>query len=76
MADIFVYYDNREALHQESTGRIVLLNAAVGCGGSDAGANIEEGVSWGKVKSENTCVKIFGMLPGLAFQNVQKGSER
>jgi deoxyhypusine synthase len=45
MADIFVYYDNRKALHQESTGGIVLLNIAVECGRSDAGANIEEGVS-------------------------------
>lgn len=45
MGDIFVYYDNREALHQESTGGIVLVNTAVEYAGSDAGANIEEAVS-------------------------------
>lgn len=38
----------------------VLVNTASDFDGSDAGANIEEAVSWGKVKSRNTAVKVFG----------------
>lgn len=38
----------------------VLINTANEFDGSDAGANIEEAISWGKIKVQNTAVKIFG----------------
>ncbi|TBU03969.1 deoxyhypusine synthase [Hamiltosporidium tvaerminnensis] len=38
----------------------VLVNTAEEYNGSDAGASIEEAISWGKVVPDNTAVKIFG----------------
>lgn len=38
----------------------VLVNTASDFDGSDAGANIEEAISWGKIKIQNTAVKVFG----------------
>eukprot|EP00866_Antonospora_locustae_P002331 jgi/Antlo1/2331/1793 len=38
----------------------VLVNTSSEFDGSDAGANIEEAISWGKIKIQNTAVKIFG----------------
>ncbi|ADM12216.1 deoxyhypusine synthase [Encephalitozoon intestinalis ATCC 50506] len=38
----------------------VLINNAQEFDGSDAGANIDEAVSWGKIKSEAKGVKVFG----------------
>lgn len=38
----------------------VFINNASEFDGSDAGANIDEAVSWGKIKKDNTGVKVFG----------------
>ena len=38
----------------------VLINTANEYDGSDAGANIEESVSWGKIKANKSCVKLVG----------------
>lgn len=38
----------------------VLVNTSLESDGSDSGGNIEEAVSWGKVREENSAVKIFG----------------
>lgn len=38
----------------------VLINTANEYDGSDAGANIEESISWGKVKPNRSCVKLVG----------------
>ncbi|KAF2344251.1 Deoxyhypusine synthase [Trinorchestia longiramus] len=37
----------------------VLVNSAVELDGSDAGASVEEAVSWGKIKSGTSSVKVF-----------------
>jgi deoxyhypusine synthase len=47
-------------LFKNGVDHCVLVNTASDFDGSDAGANIEEAVSWGKVKSTNTAVKVFG----------------
>lgn len=38
----------------------VLINNSNEFDGSDAGANIEEAISWGKIKKKNSGVKVFG----------------
>ncbi|KAM0687490.1 Deoxyhypusine synthase [Conglomerata obtusa] len=47
-------------LFKNGANYCVLINNANEFDGSDAGANIEEAVSWGKVKKKNTGVKVFG----------------
>ena len=47
-------------LFKNGLNHCVLVNASVEFDGSDAGANIEEAVSWGKIQEENQAVKIFG----------------
>lgn len=46
-------------LFKDGLNYCVLINTAVESDGSDAGANIEEAVSWGKVKPKTSSVKIF-----------------
>ena len=49
----------------------VLVNTAVEYDGSDAGASLNEAVSWGKVKPHRACVKVHGdasiVLPLLVY---------
>lgn len=47
-------------LFKNGADHVVLVNNNNEFDGSDAGANIEESISWGKVKPENKAVKVFG----------------
>lgn len=47
-------------LFKNGANYCVLINNAQEFDGSDAGATIEEAVSWGKIKKRNTGVKVFG----------------
>lgn len=47
-------------LFKNGADYVVLINNNSEFDGSDAGANIEESISWGKVKSNNGAVKVFG----------------
>lgn len=54
----------------------VLVNTANEYDGSDAGASLEESISWGKVKSNTECVKVFGdatiLFPLMVFSTFYK----
>ncbi|KAL0266150.1 UNVERIFIED_CONTAM: hypothetical protein PYX00_011866 [Menopon gallinae] len=58
----------------------VIVNTSSDFDGSDAGANIEEAVSWGKIKIKNSAVKIFGdatlVFPLLVAGSFLSGSTR
>lgn len=47
-------------LFKNGANYCVLINNAQEFDGSDAGATIEESVSWGKIKKKNSGVKVFG----------------
>lgn len=47
-------------LFKNGADYVVLINNNNEFDGSDAGANIEESISWGKIKADNKAVKVFG----------------
>ncbi|EQB61873.1 deoxyhypusine synthase [Vairimorpha apis BRL 01] len=47
-------------LFRNGLDRCVLINTANEYDGSDSGASLEESISWGKVKPNTECVKVFG----------------
>lgn len=54
----------------------VLINTAVEYDGSDSGANLEESISWGKVKPNRSCVKVFAdatiVFPLIVYSTFKK----
>ncbi|RVD90898.1 deoxyhypusine synthase [Tubulinosema ratisbonensis] len=47
-------------LFKDGLNHCVLINTANDFDGSDAGANVEEAISWGKIAPVNSAVKVFG----------------
>ena len=46
-------------LFKNGLDHCVLVNTAIESDGSDAGANVEEAISWGKIKAESRAIKVF-----------------
>ncbi|KCZ78485.1 deoxyhypusine synthase, partial [Anncaliia algerae PRA109] len=67
-------------LFKDGLNHCVLINTANDFDGSDAGANIEEAISWGKVSADNKAVKVSGdasvIFPLVVLGSFLKGKTR